>query len=78
MNRKWKTFPRVPAGPVVMISLAIVSRLSIVSFANGVKTNGDSPSTVRKTIDFKLGNHALPMPEVIASLRINLSGGSMR
>ena len=61
------------------MDLATVSGLlSLVNFANGVKTSGNLPSAVRQSIGSKRESHALPMPEVIALLRINLSGGSVR
>jgi hypothetical protein len=61
------------------ISLEAASGLSsIVKFVNDVKTSGNLPSAGPQTIGSKLESHALPMPGVIASLRINLSGGSVR
>ncbi|PYK27053.1 MAG: hypothetical protein DME59_05835 [Verrucomicrobia bacterium] len=61
------------------ITLEAASGLSsIVKFVNDVKTSGNLPSAVRQSIGSKPENHVLPMPEVIALLRINLSGGSVR
>jgi hypothetical protein len=45
---------------------------------NGFKTSGTLPSTVRQGIGSKLESHAPPMLRVIASLYIDLSGGSVR
>jgi hypothetical protein len=61
------------------ISLAMASGLSsIVKFVNGVKTSVNLPNTERQSIGSKPESHALPMPEVIASLRRNLRDGAAR